>query len=84
MSVRVSYSGELKVRIRIHMCKKTKKQEEECGERAIERAKSGEGISTQSEAGSVRRPSVRPLRKSSAPIEPLVLRSPFVRGAVEN
>ena len=36
MSVRVSYSGELKVRIRIHMCKKTEKQEEECGERAGE------------------------------------------------
>ena len=51
-SVRVPYSGELEEHIRIHMCKKTK--QEEGGERASERAKSGAGISTQSEVGSVR------------------------------
>ena len=47
-SVRVPYSGELEEHIRIHMCKKTKQEE------SGERAKSGAGISTQSEVGSVR------------------------------
>ena len=71
----MSYSGELEVRIRIHMCKKTK--QEECADwGASERAKSGASGNKYAKRSGPR-PSVRPLRKSSAPIEPHVPRSPF-------
>ena len=67
----MSYSGELKVHIRIHMCRGTKKktkQEEECGERASERAKERRRNKYGKRSGLRPRPSssVRPLRKSSA------------------
>ena len=70
-SVLVPYSGELEEHIRIHMCKKTK--QEEGGKRAS-KERSGNKYAKRSGL----RPFVRPLRKSSGPIEPLVPRS-FIR-----
>ena len=69
--MRVPYSGELEEHIRIHMCKKTK--QEEGGKRAS-KERSGNKYAKRSGL----RPFVRPLRKSSEPIEPLVPRS-FIR-----